>query len=77
MTRIANIGFVVGGDAVAAIDIGGLSFGPAAAIAFGYRWQGNRAIRSRVSATSSRTSTPDGEGLMCTICTSPGAMNFC
>ena len=47
MTRIANIGFVVGGDAV---DIGGLSFGAAAAIAFGYRWQGNRAIRGRVSA---------------------------
>ena len=32
-------------------------------------WPGQR--------TSSRTSTPDGEGLMCTICTSPGAMNFC
>lgn len=51
--RIANIGFVVGGDAVAAI-IGGVSFGPAAAIAFGYRWQGNGTIRGRVRAVSSR-----------------------
>jgi hypothetical protein len=64
MTRIADIGLVVGGNALAAIDIGGLSFGPGRCDCIRVSVAVERTICGRVYGISSRNVDSDAEGLM-------------